>query len=83
MNTKSILACTAVVVALALFISPLVVADDAMATKKKNKANQSIEQSQTNKQNSQCVSGTITLLCGNNFSAQLQAQLGNNALGQQ
>ena len=51
--------------------------------KKHNDAEQEIEQSQSNEQNTQCVSGDFSLICGNNVNLQLQAQLGNLALGQQ
>jgi hypothetical protein len=51
--------------------------------KKSNDAEQEIEQEQSNEQNAQCVSGDFSLLCGNNVNLQLQAQLGNLALGQQ
>jgi hypothetical protein len=52
-KSKLFIASVAVVVALALFASPLVAMDDAFATKKKkvNKATQSIEQSQSSVQN--------------------------------
>jgi hypothetical protein len=47
-NKKLLIASVAIVVALALFTSPLVIMDDAFATKNKkdNKASQSISQSQ-------------------------------------
>ena len=51
--------------------------------KNHNDAEQEIEQGQENKQNAQCVSGDFSLICGNNVNLQLQAQLGNLALGQQ
>ncbi len=51
--------------------------------KKHNDAEQEIEQGQASEQNSQCVSGDFTLICGNNLNLQLQNQLGNLALGQQ
>ena len=51
--------------------------------KKSNVAEQAIEQDQENKQNAQCISGDFSLICGNNINLQLQAQLGNLALGQQ
>jgi hypothetical protein len=51
--------------------------------KKSNDAEQEIEQEQSNEQNAQCVSGDFSLICGNNLNLQLQAQLGNLALGQQ
>ena len=55
----------------------------AYATKKHNDAEQEIEQDQESQQNAQCVSGDFSLICGNNVDLQLQAQLGNLALGQQ
>ena len=57
--------------------------DRAYATKKHNDAEQEIEQDQESQQNAQCVSGDFSLICGNNVDLQLQAQLGNLALGQQ
>ena len=51
--------------------------------KKSNDAEQAILQGQASEQNAQCVSGDFSLICGNNVNLQLQAQLGNLALGQQ
>ncbi len=51
--------------------------------KKSNDAEQEIEQEQSNEQNAQCVSGEFTIAGCNNVGLQLQAQLGNLALGQQ
>jgi hypothetical protein len=73
------------VVALALFASPIVAADDAFATKKKkdgNNAYQSISQSQASVQNALCASGGTTFLSCNNVSFQNQKNSGNNALAQ-
>jgi hypothetical protein len=81
-----ITASIAIVVALALFTSPLVTMDDAFATKKKkdgNKAQQSISQSQSSFQNALCASGGTTFLSCNNVSFQNQKNSGNNALAQQ
>ncbi|HKR74132.1 MAG TPA: hypothetical protein VJR94_08475 [Candidatus Nitrosocosmicus sp.] len=50
--------------------------------KKSNDAEQEIEQGQANEQNAQCVSGEITIASCNNVNIQLQAQLGDLALGQ-
>jgi hypothetical protein len=47
-----------------------------------NAADQSIEQPQFNRQDSQCITGLISLVDCNNVSLQLDANLGNNALGQ-
>ena len=71
-------------IAAALIGSVLTIGDNiAFATKKHNDAEQEIEQDQDSEQNAQCVSGDFSLICGNNVDLQLQAQLGNLALGQQ
>ena len=83
MNTKTLLACTAVVIAFALIVAPMTVADDAFAggKKKVNKASQSISQSQSNSQSSQS-SGSVNVLSGNNVNVQLQGNTGSNNLAQ-
>jgi hypothetical protein len=82
-KNKLFVASIAIVVALALIASPLVTIDDALATHKKgNKANQSIEQSQSSNQNGLCVSGASTFFSCNNASFQHQFNSGNNALAQ-
>ena len=85
-NKKYIItASIAIVVALALFASPIVAMDnDAWATKKKkgNHAEQSISQSQASVQNALCASGGTTFLSCNNVSFQNQKNTGNNALAQ-
>jgi hypothetical protein len=81
-HNKFIVASIAIVVALALLASPIVAVDDAFATKKKNKAKQSIDQSQSSAQNAQCASGGTTFLSCNNVSFQHQFNSGNNALAQ-
>ena len=82
-KNKLIVASIAIVVALALFASPIVAMDDAFATKKKgNKASQSISQSQASVQNALCASGGTTFLSCNNVSFQNQKNSGNNALAQ-
>ncbi|HKO64116.1 MAG TPA: hypothetical protein VJU13_02855, partial [Candidatus Nitrosocosmicus sp.] len=83
-NNKIIVASIAIVVALALFASPIVAMDDAFATKKKkgNHALQSISQSQASVQNALCASGGTTFLSCNNVSFQHQKNTGNNALAQ-
>ncbi len=84
-KNKLFVASIAIVVALALFASPIVAADDAFATKKKkdgNKAHQSISQSQASVQNALCASGGTTFLSCNNVSFQNQKNSGNNALAQ-
>ncbi|GKS61964.1 hypothetical protein YTPLAS21_14220 [Candidatus Nitrosocosmicus sp.] len=80
MNTKTLLACTAVVIAFALIVAPLAIADDALA-KKSNKAKQSISLSQSNSQKSQSV-GLANVLSGNNVNVQVQGNSGSNNLGQ-
>ncbi len=85
-KNKLIVASIAIVVALALFASPIVAVDDAFATKKKykggNVAQQSISQSQASVQNALCSSGGTTFLSCNNVSFQNQKNTGNNALAQ-
>ena len=83
-NSKIFVASIAIVVALTLFVSPMLNVDDALAThNKKNKAKQSIDQSQSSNQNAGCVSGVTTFLSCNNLSFQHQKNTGNNALAQQ
>ena len=85
-KNKLFVASIAIVVALALFASPIVAMDDAFATKKKykggNVAQQSISQSQASVQNALCASGGTTFLSCNNVSFQHQKNSGNNALAQ-
>jgi hypothetical protein len=83
-KNKLIVASIAIVVALALFASPIVAMDDAFATKKKkgNHAEQSISQSQASVQNALCASGGTTFLSCNNVNFQNQKNSGNNALAQ-
>ena len=83
-KNKLLVASIAIVVALALFASPIVAMDDAFATKKKkgNHAQQSISQSQASVQNALCASGGTTFLSCNNVSFQHQKNTGNNALAQ-
>ena len=83
-KNKLIVASIAIVIALALFASPIVVMDDAFATKKKkgNHAEQSISQSQASVQNALCASGGTTFLSCNNVNFQNQKNSGNNALAQ-
>ena len=83
-NNKLLVASIAIVVALALFTSPIVAMDDAFATKKKkgNHAEQSISQSQASVQNALCASGGTTFLSCNNVNFQNQKNSGNNALAQ-
>ena len=84
-NKKLFVASIAIAaLALTLFVSPMLNVDDALAThNKKNKAKQSISQSQSSNQNAGCVSGVTTFLSCNNLSFQHQKNTGNNALAQQ
>lgn len=86
-NKELIVTSIAIVIALALFASPIVAMDDAFATKKKykggNVAQKSISQSQASVQNALCASGGTTFLSCNNVSFQNQKNTGNNALAQQ
>lgn len=86
MNTnKTILVSSAVVLALALVLAPLAVADDAFAGKKNKKDNfaqQIISQVQKSSQNSQVISGGNSIGSGNNINIQFQSNSGNNALAQ-
>ena len=82
-NNKIFVESIAIVVALTLFVSPMLNVDDALAThNKKNKAKQSINQSQSSNQNAGYVSGGTTFLSCNNLSFQHQKNSGNNALAQ-
>ena len=54
----------------------------AFATGKHNKAEQGIEQGQSNEQNAQCVSGEFTIAGCNNLGFMFQNNEGNLALGQ-
>ena len=71
----------------AALIGSVVALGDNMAyaggKKKHNDSEQEIEQAQSNKQNGQCVTGTISLLDCNNVGLGLQFQDGNIAAGQQ
>ena len=83
-SKKLFVASIAIVVALTLFVSPMLNVDDALATHhKKNNAKQSIDQSQSSNQNAGCVSGGTTFLSCNNLSFQHQKNSGNNVLAQQ
>jgi len=74
----------AIFIAAALIGSVVAFGDNmAFATKKHNDSEQEIEQEQTNKQNGQCVTGTISLLDCNNVGLGLQFQDGKIAAGQQ
>ena len=80
-TTKTLLASTAVILALALVLASIAISEDAFA-KKSNKAKQIISQSQKPKQNSQVVSGESSIAFGNNINFQFQANTGSNALAQ-
>ncbi len=55
----------------------------AGGNKKGNDSEQEIEQEQENKQNGQCVTGTISLINCNNIGLLFQDNEGNLAAGQQ
>ncbi|TVP41666.1 hypothetical protein [Candidatus Nitrosocosmicus arcticus] len=80
MNTKTVFACSAIVIAFALIVAPLAMSEDALA-KKSNKAKQSISQSQSSSQSSQSV-GSANFLSGNNVNLQGQFNSGSNSLAQ-
>ena len=76
----------AIFVAAALIGSVVAFGDNyayAGGKKKHNDAEQEIEQEQSNEQNGQCVTGTISLLNCNNVGLLFQDNEGNLALGQQ
>jgi hypothetical protein len=74
----------AMFIAAALIGSVVAFGDNmAYATKKHNDAEQEIEQGQASEQNTQCVSGDFSLLCGNNVGLLFQENEGKLALGQQ
>ena len=61
------------VVALTLFVSPMLNVDDALAThNKKNKAKQSIDQSQSSVQNALCASRETTFISCNNLVSNIK-----------
>lgn len=82
--SKTILASSAIVIALALVLAPLAMSEDAFAkkSKKSNFAQQIISQVQKSSQNSQVVSGGDSVGSGNNINFQFQSNSGNNALAQ-
>ena len=75
MNTKTLLACSAVVIAFALIVAPLAISEDALA---KKKFSQKISQKQSSSQSSQSV-GFANVLSGNNVNIQGQFNSGSNA----
>jgi hypothetical protein len=86
-NKTLIVTSIAIVVALALFASPIVAMDnDAFATKKKykggNVAQQAISQSQSSVQNALYAFGAIAFFACSNVIFQNQKNTGNNALAQ-
>ncbi|MDQ4072991.1 MAG: hypothetical protein M3162_01665 [Thermoproteota archaeon] len=93
MNKNNAIVVTLSIIAVLMIASPALasLSGDQMAdaTKKKksgkfkqNEASQEILQSQSSSQSSTCVSGVASVLCGNNLNFQIQANTGNNALGQ-
>ena len=79
LNTKTVLACSAVIIAFALIVAPLAMSEDAFA---KNKSKQSITQHQSSHQSSQSIGGGGNILSGNNINLQNQQNFGSNVLGQ-
>ena len=91
MNNRTLFASLAIVVTLTLVISPFVMGGNGvMATKKHhhhqedkhNDASQDIEQGQFTSQGSSVFSKGNTTASGNNIGLSINAQEGNNALGQ-
>jgi hypothetical protein len=83
---KPLILAVVAVVAFALFMSPTFAVSDVMAKEKKNKGNdsdQETEQGQSSRQNAQCVSGEDVIASCNDLSFQDQDNEGNNAAGQQ
>ena len=80
MNTKTVLACTAVVIAFALIVAPVAMSQDVSAGS--NKAKQKISQKQSSSQSSQSISGGSNFLSGNNINLQGQFNGGSNSLTQ-
>lgn len=80
MNTKTVLACTAVVIAFALIVAPVAMSQDVSADR--NKAKQKISQKQSSSQSSQSISGGSNFLSGNNINLQGQFNSGSNAAAQ-
>ena len=81
MNTKTILACVGVVVALTLITAPSVVVNDVFAGDKKSLF-QSIKQSDSKKQSSKVTSSGDIKKSGNNFNVQVQKNTGGNSASQ-
>ena len=79
MNTKTVLTCTAVIVAFALILDPLAISQDASAS---NHAKQSIKQHQSSHQSSQSIGGGGNFLSGNNVNIQGKFNSGSNNLAQ-
>jgi hypothetical protein len=85
-NKKPLILAVVAVVAFALFMSPTLAVSDVMAKEKKNRANdsgQDTDQGQSSRQNAQCVSGDDVAASCNQLSFQDQDNEGNNAAGQQ
>ncbi len=84
MNSKNLLACTAVVIAFALVVAPLALAGDTFAKykKKSNISIQSIIQSESKTQSSNVASSGNNVLVGNNVNVQNQENTAGNTLVQ-
>jgi ABC-type transport system involved in cytochrome bd biosynthesis fused ATPase/permease subunit len=86
MNTKTVLACTAVIVAFALIVAPLAVSEDAFAKKRhshsSNHSVQVINQHSDNEQESHVSSGGNSEFSGNNIHFNFQDNDGSNTANQ-
>jgi hypothetical protein len=85
LNTKAILACTAVVIAISLIVAPSVIGGDAFAGKSKKSSNwlsQKIKQSESNSESSKVVSSGDIKGAGNNFNVQKQVNKNGNTASQ-
>jgi uncharacterized protein (UPF0333 family) len=81
-NNKILLSTSAVVLALAMALSPYALSQSVFAGGYGNFAEQIISQIQESEQNSQVVSGGDTSFSGNNINVHVQSNTGSNALAQ-
>ena len=85
LNSKAILAFTAVIIAISLIVAPSVMGGDAFAGKSKKSSNwlsQKIKQSESNIDNSKVVSGGDIKGAGNNVNVQKQTNKNGNTASQ-
>ena len=78
MNTKTILTCSAVIIAFALVVAPLAISESAYAG---DSIKQKIKQKQSNSQSSISV-GSSNYFSGNNYNSQSQSNSGSNNAAQ-